>query len=620
MNCSVKWYKKFGILLLSICFSMSLFMNMGIPRIVSELSYTGLFEIKYSLTDTYFSATLFAIFSYYFGVKIESRCDKKIRGLKVCSFIIAILWAMGKNYSMSNSLEYMYLTEGQIVKNVIYVIGATYFCVYTGKLLWMLFESKRDICVPAKITNFVNRHPFLTPVAIILPLVIVQLIISYPGAMTYDAGDQLIQYFSGGGSSHHPPVHTVLMGWCVELGIFLGSANMGMFIYVLLQVSIFVLVFSYLIYSLTKWNVPNYVILSVYAAILFSPFYIIFACTLIKDSIYSYMSLLFCIELVYLIRLKENFWRNKFHLSMYIISIIGTMLMRNNGTYIVYPTVVILLLLILKEFNIYKSVGTALKKCIITVAPIILANLILSGVMSANAVTDHSIVDALSLPVQQTARYVTMHGDEVTPEEKEVLSKVFDYTVLETGYNPKISDPIKNCYNRETTNEELIQYFKVWFKQFLKHPQTYVDATLNQNYTMIYPFKEYDGIFYSRINLYNDENLQLEGYPVYDIEALKEIKDIRNSLGYFSFSAPIIGLFSNYAVYNILLIYLIMFAINKKMWEFLFISIPIVFSDLIVLAAPLVDPRYAFPVFYAMPLLLGYYLYRNEQMQRSKDE
>ena len=78
-----------------------------------------------------------------------------------------------------------------------------------------------------------------------------------------------------------------------------------------------------------------------------------------------------------------------------------------------------------------------------------------------------SIREALSIPFQQTARYVKYHGDDVTEEERKIIDHILEYDTLAENYQPDLSDPVKNKYNKYTTREELKQYFKVWFKMFL---------------------------------------------------------------------------------------------------------------------------------------------------------
>ena len=74
----------------------------------------------------------------------------------------------------------------------------------------------------------------------------------------------------------------------------------------------------------------------------------------------------------------------------------------------------------------------------------------------------------LSIPFQQTARYVKTYNNEVTDKEKKAIDKILNYDTLASRYKVDISDPVKNEFNRYYKKEELNEYFRVWFKQFTK--------------------------------------------------------------------------------------------------------------------------------------------------------
>ena len=105
---------------------------------------------------------------------------------------------------------------------------------------------------------------------------------------------------------------------------------------------------------------------------------------------------------------------------------------------------------------------TAVIMCLISVA-------VSSGFQ--NFLTRHyniepgGIQEALSLPFQQTARYVKEHEEEVTQEEKKAIKGVIAYNKLGKYYNPKISDPVKATYKKKATTKDLTAYLKVWVQQ-----------------------------------------------------------------------------------------------------------------------------------------------------------
>ena len=49
----------------------------------------------------------------------------------------------------------------------------------------------------------------------------------------------------------------------------------------------------------------------------------------------------------------------------------------------------------------------------------------------------------LSIPFQQTARYVKYYGNDVSTEEEKVIRKVLDYDTIERIMIQIFSDPVK---------------------------------------------------------------------------------------------------------------------------------------------------------------------------------
>ena len=120
------------------------------------------------------------------------------------------------------------------------------------------------------------------------------------------------------------------------------------------------------------------------------------------------------------------------------------------------------------------------KKCTVLLIGLVAFWQIYNAVLPRVGIIPGGKQEMLSIPFQQTARYVKEHGKEVTKEEKMTINKVLNYDTIGKNYDPNLSDPVKNTYKRK--DEYISEYFRVWWKQFLKHPQTYVNATFNGTY------------------------------------------------------------------------------------------------------------------------------------------
>ena len=78
------------------------------------------------------------------------------------------------------------------------------------------------------------------------------------------------------------------------------------------------------------------------------------------------------------------------------------------------------------------------------------------------------------------------YQNDVTEYEKGVISSVLDYDHLTENYDPTLQDPVKYTFNQSATTEMLNDYYRVWWKMFLRHPDSYIQATLNNTYGFFY--------------------------------------------------------------------------------------------------------------------------------------
>lgn len=130
------------------------------------------------------------------------------------------------------------------------------------------------------------------------------------------------------------------MGKVVSLGVALGNSNLGIFFYCILQYLLFVLIMSYLIYTIrVNLKAPGWLQALTLFTALAAPYHAAYVGVMIKDVLYSYCLLLFVIEMVYYIR--SNIY-NMRHILLLCSSAVLTILLRNNGKYVVYPVLLVL--------------------------------------------------------------------------------------------------------------------------------------------------------------------------------------------------------------------------------------------------------------------------------------
>ena len=604
--------------LLSTCTALMFSMNLQDYQIAANSALVEIFtNLFYSIYSNYFLLTVLAVvFTFISLYFVENSLPKRGVFLLLSAFIGGI-WLSGESFRLAGSLAPLTSSYGQMVKSAVYLIGATYFVYVLLCLFHSVIAQNKDFNLNgrirgSKVYSHVRNHLFWYTVLALLICWAFPVITCYPANLCSDSWSQLSQFWGFSEfTSHHPPAQTVIFGFFTRLGTLVGSANAGLYCFILVQTFIYATVIAYSFVLMKKLSAPKWLFLLTFFAAGFSPYYANRVSMLLKDNLYSIAMLLFVIELIYALLQTEEFFTRKYHYVLSSLSIIGVILFRTNGKHVLYPTLLLLIVILVICHKKFKK-PQLIKGLLLLTAPAILAAVITAVISSHYNIKPGSIAEALSLPFQQTARCVALHSDEITEEERFIISSVLDYDVLLTQYNPIISDPVKATYNRNAATEELVDYLKLWFKMFFKYPQTYVEATLAQNYYLIYPF-EYNAAIYMRFNDFSEELMQplKEQVGLKEVTVFAEQKELLFQWFLLMHTLPVIGMLSHTATYTIALLFLIALALCRKEYKFILPAFPIFLSVMVIIIAPVIygHPRYAFPIVYTVPVLIAYYIH-----------
>lgn len=551
--------------LLNLCTALALTMNFC-PAVETEGGLRALYpDMQNGFGGTSFVATLVFGILIFASCRIDQIKKEKLPCRTLC-FLLAAVWVLGESFSLDNTLSALYSSYVQMFKTFIYVTGVTYLLI---QLLYLLkyaldvaaLEGKDIRQRENRLVKIYRKHPFLCPFFILLVGLLPQLVFSYPVGMSWDARYQLSQFFGlNTFTSHHPPASTWLTGQVVSFGLLFGNGNTAVFLYAVLQYFMLAAITAYMIYTMRIYfHAPRWLQLTVLVVTLVSPYHAAYVGVMLKDVMYAYMILLMMIEILYMLKLDSNFWKSGRHMILLWFSACMTILLRNNGKYVVYPTVLLLIIYFLRK-GMKKPDRV---KMFALVMIIFLSETAAMGLLNKYYVEQPgSIREALSLPFQQTARYLKEHGEDVTEEEKLAISRVLDYENLPELYDPEISDPVKATFRQDASTEELKAYFQVWIKQFFRHPMTYIDATLNQNYFLFWPKAELYNYFTEVVYEEYQPSLELAQYlNLHEVNSpiFQGIATLQALYAATSLMLPIWGMTSNLAFYNILLIFIILF-------------------------------------------------------------
>lgn len=305
-------------------------------------------------------------------------------------------------------------------------------------------------------------------------------VIRYPASIEWDAQHQIEQFLTGNLVNNWPVISSVIMGSFAWLGNFLfDSYNVGVFLFILFQTTICASVFVYSLFVMYKLDVKHIVILISAIIYLFSPIFSYYSTSLVKDTLYSVISLLFVIELVQF-TFYNNSITNKKLAFLFIVALLMCLL-RHNGVYGIIACVFYQLLdyLFKKKINNKRILVVFLCTVLLTLS----FNKILLPILK---IPSGSIGVAYTIPFQQTARYVKTYPNEVTSDEKEIINSVLDYPSIGYVYNPYLSDYVVGTF-KGFTFTSLKSYLWVWFNMGIKHPGLYVEATLSNCLGFFFP-------------------------------------------------------------------------------------------------------------------------------------
>ncbi|MDD3241906.1 MAG: DUF6020 family protein, partial [Bacilli bacterium] len=215
-------------------------------------------------------------------------------------------------------------------------------------------------------------------------------------------------------------------------------------------------------------------------------------------------------------------------------------------------------------------------------------------------VTPGSVRETLSIPFQQTARYVKEHGDTLTKEERKNIDKILDISTIARRYKPEIADPVKNEFNKYSSSTDLENYFSTWFSGLLKHPDTYIEATINNTYGYFCPLKTNWYIYYKYDTRITEDNFD------YHYNSLKVSRNILSSYGQSFPYIPILGLIVNIAFNTWLIMIMSAYLIYIKKYKEIAYLAPAIILILVCIASPVnAYFRYALPYIFGMPLMVS---------------
>lgn len=574
------------------------------------VTFSLFFRIDYFYKENYsnlinnlFLVPIFFIIIYcIFNKKKRDQSNIFIDALGIS---LSLLCVFGYSYYKFSSAILIFGNIYLFLLSFIIAIGYFILFRYLLSYIFNYFDklSLRDILKNNKFFEFFNKHIFLFSLSFIIICWLPYIIAFYPAILSPDPSFQIMQFFgiwtkyneysvmidpSVIITNHHPVLHTLILGGCVNIGKLLNNINFGLFLCSLIQIIFLSTTFAYSIKYLRELKISIkycFIILLIYALVPMFPFY---SMSLVKDVIFSCFVMWF---IIYLHRILKGF---KVNYILYSLIIIGTILFRHNGYHILIFTFVLMFFMFRKKW----------KFVLISLLSIILVyNCYNKVILPAFHVTPGSVREILSVPFQQMARTYKEHKNGFDEDDLSVIDNILDISDLDTRYDESISDPVKNKFNKYTTDDELMEYFGVWLKYLFKYPVTYIDATVNNVYGYFYPLKTNWYIYHKY-----DTRIVDKGFD-YHYNSLSDMRKVLSDFGVSYPKIPIIGLISNIGFNVWGLFVLLTYSLYKKKYNALTLLLPSFGLLLICILSPVnCYFRYALPFIFAIPFMFGLFI------------
>ncbi|WP_230197200.1 DUF6020 family protein [Enorma massiliensis] len=489
-----------------------------------------------------------------------------------------------------------------------------------------------------------DRHPFAAP-ALVLALCWLPVLIGYaPALFMWDTNTQILQWFGLPNhisssvdlldscvllTQHHPPLHTALVGLCVQAGISLaGSENLGIFIYAVLQWAVDILAISWafrIAQIVGTPRAPRFVALGFIALV---PAYSNYSVLVTKDVLFASALLLFAIELVYLVFCAASFdGRIAFsrrHAVLLVAGALGTALLRSGMVVAVAGGALAATLLLwrmqrrlAREGLRPVSARSLLRIPLIALALVIAVNLLLARVVyPALAITPSSKREALSIPMQQVARFMRDRPDAVQPEDLRAIDRVLDAPSLARLYDPSKSDPVKATYKEQASSDDLSAFWQTWARLFARDPGCFISATAANYYGYFYPAHamswSYTSYFSSLVMANTETNLIYSDIASYfsfhqlDHPLVRALDGLCSGYRLLFQRLPFLTLTMQAALYDWALVLLTAYAVRRRRSHAAVFLVPAWVVLLIALVGPCNATtyfRYAYPVALLVPFL-----------------
>ena len=567
----------------------------------------GLFVLgSFSASDillTLIFAGIFLALAFAKGlISMPAPLDKRGR---IVTGVTAFIWTASYLVYAGDKLKGGLENKGFAA--VYYVLAALGIFALTYMVLGMLTRltlEKQPAAEAERVKGKFDFKHFFVYAAVLFVCMLPPFLLNWPGTLTNDSFEQLLQAQGNMAySDHHPWAHTMVislfynMGYGITQDVYTGIA-----VYILAQMLLMALAVAYGAAALEEESGRSHCGIFILLAYILYPYHLAYAITMWKDILFSAAVLILTVTVYRILKrpAAEAYKIGKRDMILLFVSGMGTCLLRHNGlyAYILTMFVIILCMFIGVHKNKEKRFMPALVG--VTAVTLCLAFMVKGPLQSALGVTDVDYALKLTIPLQQVARTIC-DGGEISNEDMEMIGRINTIEYIKNNYIPEGADNMTQWLvagDEEYLLDHKGEYLALWIRIGLDNPDSYINAYLEQTkgyYTTMMPQQI---AFYGIL----DNDMELETKPLCGAHIRIKIDELISKL---QDVFPVYGSFYSMGACFLILLWYIGLEILRKRSRVVLSMLPVLTLTLtILIATPLVaDLRYAYPLMLCFPTL-----------------
>lgn len=550
---------------------------------------------------------LFLLFLFLYRVVIP-----KIRAkhFSMSAFLTGVLFSFyliaGECGIAYKDLAALFKTVPQIVIVLLKICGWLPLFYIVIRAAFVYVDEHKSLPIKGHISSVIfEKHAFFAPLLIILVCWLPYIVAFYPGFVPSDGLKQLNNFFgSGNFTDNHPAFTSMLLGWAMRLGRAIGSDNLGIFLFTGPQMLINAAAMAGCFPLFKQLNTPGWFRKLVLADFALIPIWPNYAYSLLKDSLYMAMILLFVQMLIKIIKAPRTFCSRALNLIFLMITMCFLMLFRHEGQYVIS-------LVFLTLFTLPQPRKHWKKLVPILLIPLCLVNIFNRVIRPALSIDDAPAREALTMAFRQTSSIVVNMEESLTADESDVLHELFVYEKIPEMYSisTENADLLKGQFDPWASKDAILRYLKVWLSLGIKHPLTYLNVFLCSN-TRYYdpfltPYRDIYGWFGIEQAEYVNQGLFDIYYQPRTAFLRSALINLANGLPYF----PMTSLFYSLGFNAWLMIFCFAFSLRKKIHGVIIPFLPgLITFVLIQHSAVNGFFRYMLPLLITLPLAFAWIL------------